>query len=193
MAIEIVERFSVAAPIDAVWRFVMDPHQVVTCMPGAALDEVVDDRAFLGSVQVKLGAVTTRYRGRVHFTEVDETARSVQMIAEGRETGGGTAKAVVSSRLNALPDGRTEIVAEAKVDLTGRIVQVGRGMIQGVSHQLFQQFAASAKERLEQPSASLPVAAEPTPIRIVPLLLQVLWSAIAGFFRRLFGRPLSER
>ncbi|MDH3405299.1 MAG: SRPBCC domain-containing protein, partial [Acidobacteriota bacterium] len=50
-----MERFSVAAPIDAVWRFVMDPHQVVTCMPGAALDEVVDDRAFLGSVQVKLG------------------------------------------------------------------------------------------------------------------------------------------
>ena len=193
MAIELEERFSVAAPIDTVWRFVMDPKQVVTCMPGASLDEVVDDRAFLGSVQVKLGAVTTRYKGRVQFTEVDEQAHTVQMVAEGRETGGGTAKAVVSSRLSPLPDGQTEIVAEAKVDLTGRIVQVGRGMIQGVSHQLFQQFAASTKEHLERPPGSAPVAVESTPIRIIPLVLRTVWSAIIAFFRRLFRRPLSKR
>jgi hypothetical protein len=193
VAIELEERFSVAAPIDTVWRFVMDPKQVVTCMPGASLDEVVDDRAFLGSVQVKLGAVTTRYKGRVQFTEVDEQAHTVQMVAEGRETGGGTAKAVVSSRLSPLPDGQTEIVAEAKVDLTGRIVQVGRGMIQGVSHQLFQQFAASTKEHLERPPGSAPVAVESTPIRIIPLVLRTVWSAIIAFFRRLFRRPLSER
>ena len=193
MAIELKERFSVSAPIDAVWRFVMDPKQVVTCMPGAMLDEVLEDRAFLGSVQVKLGAVTTRYKGRVQFTDVDEQAHAVQMVAEGRETGGGTAKAVVSSRLSPLPDGQTEIVAEAKVDLTGRIVQVGRGMIQGVSHQLFQQFAASTKEHLERPPGSAPVAAPSTPIRIVPLVLRTVWFAIIAFFRRLFGRPLSER
>ena len=193
MAIELKERFLVSAPIDAVWRFVMDPKQVVTCMPGATLDEVVDDRSFLGSVQVNLGAVTTRYKGRVQFTEVDEQAHAVQMVAEGRETGGGTAKAVVSTRLSPLPDGQTEIVAEAKIDLTGRIVQVGRGMIQGVSQQLFQQFVASTQQRLERPPGSAPVAAESTPIRIVPLVLRTVWSAIIAFFRRLFGRPRSER
>ena len=195
MAIEIKERFSVAAPIDAVWRFVMDPEQVVTCMPGASLDEVVDERAFLGSVKVKLGAVTTSYKGRVQFTEIDEQAHTVKMVAEGRETGGGTAKATVTSQLRPLPDGQTEVTADASVDLTGRIVQVGRGMIQGVSHQLFQQFAASAKERLELPAGAAPAIA-PTasaPIRIVPILFQTMWSAIVRFFRRLFGRTLPER
>jgi carbon monoxide dehydrogenase subunit G len=195
VAIEIEERFCVAAPIDAVWRFVMDPEQVVTCMPGATLDEIVDDRAFLGSVKIKLGAVTTSYKGRVHFTEVDEEAHVIQMVAEGRETGGGTAKATLSSRLRSLPDGQTEIVASAQLDLTGRIVQVGRGMIQGVSHQLFQQFAASIVERLELSPGSAPEAApaEPQAIRVVPVLFQTLWSAILGFLRRIFGRPLSQR
>ena len=195
MAIEIKERFSVAAPIDAVWRFVMDPEQVVTCMPGATLDEVVDERAFLGSVKVKLGAVTTSYKGRVQFTAVDEQTYSVQMVAEGRETGGGTAKATVTSQLRPLSDGQTEVTADASVDLTGRIVQVGRGMIQGVSHQLFQQFAASTKQRLELPagSAPAPVATESSPIRIVPILFRTLWAAIVRFFRRLFGRTRSER
>jgi carbon monoxide dehydrogenase subunit G len=165
-------------------------------MPGAALESVVDDGTFLGSVKIKVGAITTSYKGRVQLTQVDEQGHTVRMTAEGRETGGGTATGSMSSRLRSLPDGQTEVVAEASVDLTGRIMQVGRGMIQGVSHQLFQQFAASLKARLETLEAATatdtasqaPTATEAQPIRIVPIILQVLWSALTRFLRRLFGR-----
>lgn len=187
MAIEIRETFEVQAPVEAVWAFLLDPQRVSSCMPGAALDEVVDERTFLGTIRVKVGAVTTSYKGRVQLTGVDEAARTVSMVAEGRETGGGTARGTMSSRLRSLEDGRTEVAAEASVDLTGRVMQVGRGMIQGVSHQLFLQFVASARERLESPEgADQGEPRETEPIRIVPLLLRVVWSGIAGFFRRLF-------
>ena len=192
MAIEIRETFQVEAPIDAVWRFVMDPDKVVTCLPGAELERAVDDRTFEGRVKVKLGAISTSYKGRVRFTEVDEQGYVVRMAAEGRETGGGTAKGSMVSRLRALSDGQTEIVAEASVDLTGRVMQVGRGMIQGVSHQLFQQFVASTKERLEGAQGAdspIPAAVEQEPVRLLPLILQVLWSPVVRFFRRLRGRP----
>jgi carbon monoxide dehydrogenase subunit G len=197
MAIEIKETFQVRAPIETVWRFVMDPQSVVTCMPGASLDEVVDARNFLGTVKVKVGAITTSYKGKVQITNVDEQAFALQMAAEGRETSGGTAKGTMSSRLRSLADGQTEVVAEASVDLTGRIMQVGRGMIQGVAHQLFQQFAARMKQRLEAAQAatapgssgSAPGAqTESDAIRVLPLVLNVFWSAIVNFFRRLFGR-----
>jgi len=201
VAIEIRETFQVQAPLDAVWRFVMDPQQVVTCMPGAALDQVVDDRTFLGNVRVKVGAITASYKGRVQLTQVDHPGYTMQMVAEGRETGGGMAKGTMSSRLRALSAGETEVVAEASVDLTGRLMQVGRGMIQGVAHQLFQQFIASVKQRLEVPETALgqgtalePGGAseasitEPQAIRVVPLLLRTLWSAILRFFRRLVGQ-----
>ncbi len=199
MAIEIRETFQVEAPIDAVWRFVMDPQQVVTCMPGAALDQVVDDHTFLGTVKVKVGAITATYKGRVTFTAVDHQGRSMQMVAAGRETGGGMAKGTMSSRLRALSTGRTEVVAEANVDLTGRLMQVGRGMIQGVAQQLFQQFIASAKRRLEvseagqgrdaagQAATATASVTEPEAIRVVPLLLHALWSTILRLWRRLVG------
>jgi carbon monoxide dehydrogenase subunit G len=210
MAIDIRETFEVAAPIDAVWRFMMDPRRVAACMPGAELDEVVDERTFLGNVKVKVGAITTRYKGRVQLILVDEAAHRIQMVAEGRETSGGTAKGSMSSSLRPLADGGTEVVAEASVDLTGRIMQVGRGMIQGVSHQLFLQFVAAAKQHLEPEaaSASAPAAGTGSPsavrspsaaskdqqaIRIVPILVQVLWTAIVRFFRRLLGREAAER
>jgi len=198
VAIEISERFCVEAPIDSVWRFVKDPEQLVTFMPGASLDEVVDARTYLGTVKVKLGAVTTRYKGRVEFVEIDDAGYTVRLVAEGHETSGGTARGTLSSRLSSLPDGSTEVVAEGDIDLTGRVLQVGRGMISGVSKQLFRQFAASTKAHIEGAAASAddgragaspPAVAEP--IRILPLLLRTLWSAARRLVHKVatwFGR-----
>jgi hypothetical protein len=199
MAIEIRETFQVAAPVERVWRFLMDPAQVASCMPGASLDEVVDERTFLGSVRVRLGAISASYKGRVRFDEIDEGAHTVRALAEGRETGGGTARGALTSRLAALPGGGTEVTAEASVDLTGKVMQVGRGMIQAVSAQLFKEFVAKVRANLEAPSgeaalaapagATAAAAARDDSIRILPLLFGALWTALAGFFRRLLGRP----
>jgi carbon monoxide dehydrogenase subunit G len=194
MAIEIKETLQVEAPIERVWDFVVDPQRVVTCMPGAALDEVVDDKTFLGTVKVKLGAITTKYKGRVEFADVDAQAHSIQMVAEGRETGGGTAKGTIDMRVNELPEGSVELVIEAGIDLTGRVMQVGRGMIQGVSHQLFKQFAASAKEILEAEdeaaeAAAVAAVAEQKPVAIVSLIFRTIVAALVNFFKRLFGGP----
>jgi uncharacterized protein len=218
MAIEIEEKFQVAAPIDLVWRFLLDPRQVAPCMPGAELDEVVDEHTFHGNVKIKVGAITTRYKGKVHLTKVDQASRAIEMTAEGRETGGGTAKGAMTSLMRALPDGGTEVIAKATVDLTGKIMQVGRGMIQGVSHQLFLQFVGAVQAHLEpiaaaaaaagpataapgatasgvaEPAAVVPPTPLPRPrveaqaIRIIPLVLNVMWAALVRFFRRMLGR-----
>lgn len=194
MTIEIRETFEVQAPIDAVWRFVMDPQQVVTAMPGAALEQVVDEHTFVGAVRIKVGAISAQYRGRVRFTEVDEAGHAVRLVAEGREPGGGLARGTMASRLRELPGGRTEVTAEASVELTGRIMQVGRGMIQGVAQQLFQQFIARLRQRLDAPRPALDagatappapgVAAPPQAIRVLPLLRRAVVAAIARWLRR---------
>jgi carbon monoxide dehydrogenase subunit G len=200
MAIEIQEKFEVSAPIESVWEFVMDPHRIAPCLPGAKLEEVVDERNFLGRVKIKLGAITASYKGKVELTEVDVEQYTVKMLAEGRDTSGGNAKGLVTSRLRSLPDGQTEVVVGATIDLTGRVMQVGSRMIEGVSHQLFQQAAKKLKKQLEaappagQPAsgaadAAVTVAAEDEAeeaLAVLPLLLKSLWAAIIGFFRRLF-------
>lgn len=225
MAIEIGERFSVEAPIDAVWRFVSDPTQLVTCMPGASLDEVVDERTFKGSVRVKLGAVSSSYQGTAELAEVDDSAYVVRVVAKGREKGGGTARGTLLSRLEQNPGGSTEVIVEGELDLTGRVMQMGRGMIAGVSHELFKEFAASAKRRLEAtvteesaatngaaagadpsseapagsaapsspatsthsvaPAAPAPAPAGEPAIRVLPVLMRTIWSALKRLFHRL--------
>ena len=188
MAVEIKQSFEVDAPIEKVWAFMTDPHRVASCMPGASLDEVVDERHFRGSIRVKVGAVMASYKGKVEMTEADEAVHSVEIQASGTETGGGTASGTMRSSLVAV-DGGTRVQADATVELTGKIMQMGRGMIQGVSDQLFKQFVAAARSELETaPSAgAVPAARSAEPLRIVPVLLAALWAAITGLFRRLFG------
>ena len=191
MAIDFQQTFRVAAPIETVWRFMLDPGAVTSCMPGAKLEQALDDRIFLGAWVVKVGAISARYQGRVRFVEVDEAQYAVRLEAEGQETGGGTAKGTLTSRLRSLPDGDTEVAAQASVELTGRIMQVGRGMIQGVSEQLFQQFESRARARLEGGEDVAAAAGGEEPLRILPVVLRAAWVAIVRFVRRLFRHSVS--
>jgi hypothetical protein len=85
------------------------------------------------------------------------------------------------------------VVTAASIDLTGRVMQMGRGMIQGVSHQLFLQFVESARRRLESPVAAGAevgeTPAQAAPISLVPLLLRSAWQGLLALLRRLLGRP----
>jgi len=210
MSIQIHEQFDVDAPLEAVWSFVMDPVKVAPCLPGAKLDEVVDERTFLGGVKIKIGAISTQYKGKVELTQVDPAAHRVEMAAEGRETSGGLAKAVIVSTLQSMEGGLTRVSVEATADLTGKVMQVGSRMIEGVSKQLFQQFAKRLKNTLEgQEALAAQTSAEPAPaagavpagpapvtpasppedeaLSLIPLLLRSLWDVIKGFLRSLFG------
>lgn len=178
MAFTIEEEFEVQAPVQKVWDFLIDPAKVVVCIPGAALLEAQDEGSFLGAVKVKVGPVTMSYKGTVKFTEVDEQIHQVRLVGEGREaSGGGSVKVSMMSRVTALPTGSSKVVVSSEVDLVGKIVQFGRGMIQEVSKQLFRQFSACAKQRLEIPDE--PQIAAPQPAESQPAESQLAESQLA--------------
>jgi carbon monoxide dehydrogenase subunit G len=162
MAIEIKETFTVAAPVEAVWNFMNSPENVVACMPGASLKEIVDAKSFVGAVKIKIGAVTAQYQGTITYQEADAAARRVRMLAEGNERGGGTVSGTIVTQLMSLANGGTEVHVTSSVDLTGRIVQVGRGMIEGVSAQIIKKYVANVRGLLEVPANQVPATAQAT-------------------------------
>ncbi len=154
MAFGIKETFRVQAPVDRVWRYLVDPRQVVNCLPGAELTADEGERVYTGKVKVKVGPVTAAYAGRARLIEVNDAEHVVRMDAEGRESGGaGSAKLRMTSRVAAHPEGGSEIRVEAEVDVAGKIVQFGRGMIEAVSKQLFKEFVSCVRATLEASAA----------------------------------------
>ncbi len=203
MPFKIEEEFEVRAPVQQVWEYLIDPARVVVCIPGAELLEARDERTFVGAVKVKVGPMTMSYKGLMKFTEVDEQERQVRMVGEGREAGGaGSAKVTMLSKVAPLGGGGSLVVVNAEVDLVGKIVQFGRGMIEEVSRQLFRQFSACVKQRLEvateaQPTGSAPPESRSTEkspdseteaLSAAPLVLRAVWTVVMRFFQRLFGK-----
>ena len=102
------------------------------------------------------------------------------------------------STVSPLESGGCEVLVNADIDLVGKIVQFGRGMIEEVSRQMFRQFSTCVRQQLEvadEPppqSTDQPVtqqaAPETKPVAAAPLAFRALWAIIARFFRRLFGR-----
>ena len=216
MALDIKESFEVGAPIDAVWAFLNDPQNVVACMPGASLNEIVDDKQFIGSVKLKIGAVSAQYQGTITYTERDTSNYIVKMLASGNERGGGTVSGTIVTQLESLAGGgSTRVVCESSIDLTGKIIQVGRGMIEGVSAQIIKKYVGNVRKLLEAPAAqatadaalaaeasangtdagtaSAPPPRPPMPekedsINVLAVVFKVIADRIKAFFRRLFGR-----
>ena len=191
MAFRIEETFRVEAPIERVWRYIIDPYSVVRCLPGAELTGEESGGTYLGRVKVKVGPITASYAGRAQLADVDEARHSVRLTGEGRESGGaGSARLTMTSRLTTMAEGATEIRVEADIDVAGKIIQFGRGMIEGVSRQLFRQFAECIRAELATPVGAAHPAppTEAKPVRAMPLLLQWLRTAFLGLIARLSSR-----
>lgn len=210
MAIELQQTFQVRAPLDAVWAFMLDPQNVVSCMPGASLTRVIDDKSFVGTVKVKIGAVSAQYQGTITYAETDRAAGVVKMLAEGKERGGGTVRGTIVSHLAPIEGGAaTQVETRSSIDLTGKIVQVGRGMIEGVSGQIIKMYVNNVRAMLEPAAAAAspaaaapagvfadaarPAAASSPPVRqesinIVAVVWMALRERLGAFFKRLSGR-----
>jgi len=193
MAFKIEERFEVHAPVERVWKYLIDPARVVQCLPGAELLESVDEHTFLGAIKVKVGPLSMSYKGQGKFTELNEQAHEVKMVGEAREVGGsGSTKVTMLSTVASLPNGGSEVLVKADIDLVGRIVQFGRGMVEEVSKQMFRQFSTCVKQQLEvaedETAEGIPQKkTETEAVHAAPLAFRAFWALIVRFFRRLFG------
>jgi carbon monoxide dehydrogenase subunit G len=155
MGMQIEKRFAVAAPVAAVWGFLTDPRRVARCLPGAAITEQLEERAWGGTITVKVGPVTASYRGKLRFERLDESAHQAEIAASGQETRGkGAADMKMRSSVVAGADGRSEVTVSSDVNVVGILAQFGRGMIQDVSDQLFEKFTACMRAELEAPASA---------------------------------------
>ncbi len=163
---ELSNEFTVDMPVKEAWVLLTDVERIAPCMPGAQLTEVEGDE-YRGLVKVKVGPITSQYKGKATFVERDEEAFRAVLRAEGRETKGqGNASATITATLT--PEGdRTQVRVVTDLTITGRAAQFGRGVLADVSSKLLGQFVSCletnvlAGERATEPPADAEAPAEP--------------------------------
>ncbi|HET7787350.1 MAG TPA: SRPBCC family protein [Myxococcales bacterium] len=164
MAFEIVKTFVVRSSPDQVWNFLTDPEKVARCLPGAAITGRLDEKTWQGTINVKVGPVSSSYKGKVSFEKLDPAARTAEIVASGQDVRGkGGADLRLSSALLAKAPGETEVTTTSRVNITGILAQMGRGMVQDVSDQMFQIFSQRMRAELEGAAPAAAAAATAAP------------------------------
>ena len=150
---ELSDSFEVDHPIATVWGVLTDVERIAPCLPGAQLTSTDGDE-FHGVVKVRVGPVTSQYKGKASFTELDEASHRVVISASGRDTrGAGNASAEITVELGPGQGASTMVNVETNLIVTGKVAQFGRGVLVDVSRKLMAQFAGNlaALMAAEQP------------------------------------------
>jgi hypothetical protein len=149
MAEQLTNEFTVNRPVEEAWPIITDLERIAPCLPGAELQEV-EGETFRGVVKLKLGAISTQFKGEAHFTERDDADHRAVISASGRDTGGrGNASAEITAQAESLSPTSSRIVVTTDLHITGKIAQFGRGIMGDVSAKLMAQFADNLNEMLD--------------------------------------------
>lgn len=133
---------TVDAPLEEVWKALLDVPRVATCIPGAAVDEVVSPTQYRCSVKVTVGPVSVAYRALLTVQEIDDVSHRAVLSIEGRESRGrGGVQAFVTTDATAEGDTRMRLRIHVEANVTGIVASIGGRLIEGVAKKTTAQFA----------------------------------------------------
>ncbi|MEV4954098.1 MULTISPECIES: SRPBCC family protein [Paenarthrobacter] len=125
---EMTNSFNVPVPPEEAWPVLLDLERIAPMLPGASITSV-DGEEYEGKAKIKVGPITAEYVGVARFIEVDEKGRRAVIQARAKDARGqGNMTATITARLEPEANGATVIV-ETELDMTGKIAQFGRGVI----------------------------------------------------------------
>lgn len=175
----IEQKFTVQAPIQKVWGFLLDVPRMSVCVPGAEQVEALDDQSYRGTLKAKLGPISASFSGKMTITELDPPH---YLAARGEGTDKRTASRAttrMTMRLQEIDKDETEVVVSADVNMAGRLGRFGHGIMQEQARLLTEEFTICARARLEKDQNGEAVAASELNV------LTLLGRAIQAWLRRL--------
>jgi uncharacterized protein len=134
----------VVLPADkaTVWAKLNDPDVLKTCIPGCEEFNVSGENQFQAVAKVKLGPVSTRFKGTVTLSELDPP-NSYRISGQGDGGISGFAKGGARVRLEDAEGGATKLIYDVEAEVGGKIAQLGSRLIAGVAKKNADDFFAN--------------------------------------------------
>ena len=146
----IENEFTVQAPADEVYQLMLDVERVTPCIPGAEVLGSREDGGFDAKVSMKMGPMSMGYKGSVAVAEQDDEARRAVLSAKGAEQRGqGNAQAKMTMEITDLGAEGSRVKVSSDIMVTGRVAQMGRGIMQDVATRMIGEMAKALEATLK--------------------------------------------
>jgi uncharacterized protein len=118
-------KFTMKAPIQEVWNFLLEPGTIVSCIPGAEKMVAVDDKTWEGIIKEKVGIISVKLQFTQTFADV-EPPKHLKAVGRGSALGGlGTFTQESIVDLTEVGKDEVEVSYKSTVSLVGRLATFG--------------------------------------------------------------------
>ena len=141
--------FSVNAPVERVWDFLMDVPRMASCIPGTTDITRIDESNYDAMVVARIGPITAKFGCRITIASLDPVAHAATIELSGKDNRlGGGIKGKMAMTLTEIEHGALiRIVSD--VDILGKIGQYGHGMVSKRADAMLNDFTACARAKLD--------------------------------------------
>ena len=144
--------FAVKAEPQKVWDFLIDPKQMVGCVPGCTGVEQIGENTYRATMSVKVAYITFSATTEVAITRMDPP-HELESTAKGEDKRlGSNFQLAARLRLTPQGDGQTQVAYRADVSLWGKLGTLGEPIFRQKATQTGREFAQCVKKHLEAAS-----------------------------------------
>ncbi|WP_341702007.1 carbon monoxide dehydrogenase subunit G [Ferrovibrio sp.] len=145
----------IPAPRDKVWAAINDPEILRQCITGAETVTKTSDTDFEATVQVKVGPVKAKFKGKVSLTDLDPpNGCTITGEAQGG-VAAGFGKGSAEVKLADAPGG-TRLTYAVKAQIGGKLAQIGARLVDGVAAKMAEEFFSKFNTIVAGPPAAAP-------------------------------------
>lgn len=139
--------YTLDAPVEKVWTFLMDPQAIARVIPGCETLQEVEPDKYRATMKIGVAAIKGSYKGSVQL--LDKTPPThYRMLLDGSGTPG-FVKGAASVDL-AAQGPQTVLTYDADTQVGGLIANVGQRMIGGAARMIINQALKKLEQELAQ-------------------------------------------
>lgn len=143
-------KFTLKAPIQEVWDFLLEPGTLLSCIPGAQKMEAIDDKTWEGIIKEKVGIISVKLKFTQTFAEI-EPPKHLKAVGRGSALGGlGTFTQESVVDLTEVAEDEVEISYKANVSLVGRLATFGERIMRAKIDSTSQEFTNNLQNKLKE-------------------------------------------
>jgi len=142
-------KFTLKAPIQQVWDFLLEPGTLASCIPGAEKMEAIDDKTYEGVVKQKVGPISVKLKFTQTLTEIDPP-KHVKAVGRGADiTKAGTFTQETVVDLTEISKDEVEVAYRSNVSMVGRLATFGERIMRAKVKSVGEQFTNNLQEKLK--------------------------------------------
>lgn len=143
-------RFTLKAPIEKLFDFVLKPETIMSCLPGAESVKLLDETTYECIVKQKVGPISAKLKFVNRLTKVERPTH-VEVEGEGEDvTKLGHFKQKTQVDLREVSPGEVEVQYKSDVSIVGKLAMFGDRIMKAKARQVEKEFTNALQAKLKE-------------------------------------------